>query len=185
MIVAWIEKYAIMILGGLSGVLAVACFVMWIQVGHYKNQVAQAHNEATAQVNEYERVYNQTFTAHFNAKIAEDARLAANTEKTNNATEPARAAALGVAASYRATHQCVLREPAPANINPPEHSDLPGTAANSGSSQAPGEAVELIGVTPETLNNATLNSADLQTAYEWAQGLAKAPDPTPADAAPH
>ena len=185
MIFAWIEKYALALLGGLSGVLAIACFVMWIQVGHYKNQVAEARNEATAQVNEYERVYNQTFTAHMNAKIAEDARLAANTEKTNNATEPARTAALGVANSYRATHQCLLKPGPSAGVNSPGQADLPGTATTSGSPQTPGEAVELIGVTPETLTNAVLNSADLQTAYEWAQGLARAPDPTPSDVPPH
>lgn len=113
------------------------------------------------------------------AKAAEDTRQSANTRRIDDATQPARAAALAAADTYAAAHHC-LRTPGPIAAASGEASGhLPGPAAAARGFETPASAVA---VAPDAFNACTLNTRDLGLAYDWAQGLPKpstSESPTP------
>jgi len=97
-------------------------------------------------------------------KTATEDRQAQITKDTNHATQPARDSALDAARRYAAAHRCM--SPAAVAAAGPASAGLPEPSATPGSPETPSEAVAV----PEWgVTNCALNSADLQTAYEWAQ----------------
>lgn len=98
-------------------------------------------------------------------KAAADARQAANTKRTNDATAPTRRAALSGADTYARLHPAKVIAASDASRS------VPSPAAATGRVEQPAPGDGMVEISRADLDACTLNTADLWTAYQWAQGL--------------
>lgn len=173
MIFDFLKTNVIKILAGLCLVLALGLTVQSIRLAHAHNETEAEKNASVAQVNEYTRVYNETYQRQFAAKIAEDARLLNIKGEADNATIRNRSSALDHAATYRRDHRCVLVSPEVNSSSSGQQGrgDLPGLPAPAGGPGAPAPAGDLVAISSADFKACTLNTVDYGIAFEWAQKL--------------
>jgi hypothetical protein len=104
---------------------------------------------------------------------AEKARIereqAAITERIDHETAPAQKAALAAGDQYAATHRCVQSSAIAAAGG--ASSGVPGPAAAAGSAETSAPVDDMVAVAKPDFDACTLNSADLEKAYEWAEAV--------------
>lgn len=142
------------------------CGRLWHGKAKAIDQRDAAIAQKAAQIAEYRRVYNETFAAHWKAKLAEDARRTKITQEADDATTPRRTTALAGAAAYADRWQ-VCRPAADSSVA--QGGDLPRPAPAAGSPEASTPVAGMVAVSRPSFDACTLNSADLGIAYEWAQ----------------
>lgn len=172
MITQFFTTHAIKLLAGLSVVLAGLLIFQTIDKARITNQRDKAENAKVAQVNEYRRVYNDTFQKHFAAAQAENLRLEKIKDEANAKTQPRRTAALAAAADYRGSNRCFVQQ-GTANIGSAGGASLPGAPAPAGRPQGASEGLAMVAISEAAHDACTLNTADLWIVYEWGQSLPK------------
>jgi hypothetical protein len=104
---------------------------------------------------------------------AEKARIereqAAITERIDHETAPAQKDALAAGDAYAASHRCV--QPSAVATASSAGSGVPSTPAAARSAEAPAPVTDMVAVAKPDFDACTLNSADLEKAYEWAAAV--------------
>lgn len=119
------------------------------------------------QIEAYRAAYARALAEHNALKLAEEARTAAIKDKADAVTPLRRESAL--AASQRYSDDNRVRECPESDSGPAGGADLSGPAAVAGSAATGREAAAMVAVSRAAVDICTLNSADLQTAVEWAR----------------
>lgn len=135
-----------------------ACGYLWRGWSHERAAFTRFRTEASAAVTQLKA-----------EKAATEARRAQITKDTDHATQPARDSALDAARRYAAAHRCL--SPAPVIAAGPAGKGLPEPAAPAGSAEAPAADADMVAISHADLAACSLNSADLLTAYSWAQRI--------------
>ncbi len=143
--------------------LCVLSVALWHRGDRYRDKLLAANAQLEAG--------KQNVTALKAEKARVEKQQAATTERIDNETAPARRAALAAGDDYARANRCVR----PSAVAPASHAggSVPGVPAAAGSSEASGEAADLVAVAKPDFDACTLNSADLQKAVDWAQSVAQ------------
>lgn len=152
------------------GLLVVAlCVALWARGNHYRGQRDEARTALKDQVAEYRRVYAETFAKQWAAKMAEDTRRTNVKTEADNATEPARKSALASADAYAAAHRVQPRQADPGNAQGGNLSRAPAAAQRPAE---PATGTDMVAISRADFDACTLNTADLNIAYQWGRKLA-------------
>ncbi len=144
--------------------LGVLSAVLWQRGERYRDKLLAANAQIEAG--------KQNVVALKAEKARIEKRQAETTERIDHETKPARVAALAAADDYARTHRCV-RSPGPVSASGQSGGSVPGVPAATVSAEAAGETASMVAVPKWGIDACSLNSADLQKAYEWAQSISQ------------
>lgn len=147
---------------------ALIAALLW---GAYERHDAIHARALTVQWREIYRAGQRNVAGLKAAKAHEDARQAANTKGINDATAPARSAALAAGDAYARAHAVRVWRSAQVAAAGDQRGNLPGAAADPGGAETAAAPADMVAVSRADFDACTLNTADLGLAYQWARGL--------------
>lgn len=167
-----LRRFAAPLIG--VAVVLLLCGFLWVRGDHFRNQRDAERNARAAQVTAYRDAYRRTFAEHWRLARAEEARTAAITKGTDDATDPARKDALAAADGYAVRHAAGgVRCEARAGQHPAGATGVPGAAGPAGGADRSAASADVaaasgIVISRADLDACTLNTRDLWLAQQWA-----------------
>ena len=146
-------------------VVAIALLgALWARGNHYRGQ----RDDAREQVAKWKAANEAATLWAIAEKAAKETAATTGKDIANDNRRTVQAAAASAGADHRRANRCVLHNPAKGRF---ERTDLPRPDSAPGQFAPEAGNAELVAVDPASFNACTVNSADLNNAYEWGQDL--------------